>query len=270
MTRRRFASVLIACALAVAACGSTTAPELTDPTEILAAAAAETAAASSVHIELVADGQVSLDLLGAGLAGPIALDDTTLTADVDMTGGDARLTFSAPGVLGLRGELIIVDETAYAKTSLTGSGYQSIDLSQVPTGPAGSAAPSPDADSMLAALSELLADPALEPVKGADVECGTTTCYTVDIELTPNEVAELAAGGSGLPIPSDLPIPIPDIDAASLQLTIRVEKDTTRLAGISIAATIDSVGSIDADVRFSRWNEGVSIDPPPADEVEGG
>jgi hypothetical protein len=253
----------------VAACGGPKAPELTDPTAILQAAATEAADATSVHVDLTVDGEVSLDLLGLGLAGPIRLTDTTATADVDIAGGDARITFSAPGVLGLRGEAIIADDSLYAKTSMTGNDYQVIDLgAAIPPDP-GVVVPSPDSGSMIADLSGMLADPALEPVKGADVDCGTTTCYTVEIELTPNEVAELAAGGSGLPIPSNLPIPIPDIDAASLAVTIRVEKDTMRLAGMSVEAQIDNVGSVEAEIRFSKWDEGVSIDPPPADQIGG-
>ena len=44
-----------------------------------------------------------LDLLGLGTPSAIELDGTTVSADLDLEDGDARATFSAPGLLGLTG-----------------------------------------------------------------------------------------------------------------------------------------------------------------------
>lgn len=267
-TRTTTLAALAMAATLVAACGGQqSVPELTDPTEILAAAAATTAAATSVRIDLTAAGELAIDLTGTGSGAPIELADTTVTADVDIEAGDARATFAIPGLLGLRGELIAVDGTAYAKTSLTGPLYQTFTLGEAaPTDPAAS----PDTASMLTALTEFLAQPGLDPVKGEDVECGTATCYAVTIELTPEELAALGADGAELPIPSGLPIPIPDLGDFGLDLTVRVEKSTTRLAGLTAGVTMGTSGEATAEIRFTKWDEDVTISAPPADQVQGG
>jgi hypothetical protein len=257
-------------ALLVAACGTPAASPLTDPNAILKAALTTTAAATSFHLDLAADGSLSLDLTGTGsAAAPMQLDDTTLNADVDIAGGDAKATFAIPGLLGLAGEAILLDGTAYYKTTLTGPLYQTQTLGDVEPD-----LPSPDPSAiaeMVAELDEFLAQPGVDPVKGADVDCGGTTCYTVEIELTPEELAAMGDGAEA-PIPSGLPLPVPlpDLGDASIDLTIRVEQDTTQLAGVTAVIGIGEAGEITADLTFSKWNEGVSISAPPADQVQGG
>lgn len=255
MTRRGTLALAIAATLAIAACQGQTAPTLTDPDAILAAAVRTTAEQTTVRIDATLDGQVAVDL-GAGSA-PFDLSGSTASADIDLAGGDARTTFS---VSLLTGELIAVDGTTYLKTTLTGPDY----IAQ----PIGGIAPGASADpsTILTALTDLLAQPGLDPVKGDDVECGGTTCYTVVIELTPDELAGL---GGGLAVPTDLPlpIPIPDISAATVQLTVRVTKDTTRLAGLAAAVDLGDSGDLDLDLTFSKWGDPVTIAAPPADQV---
>jgi hypothetical protein len=110
----------------------------------------------------------------------------------------------------------------------------------------------------------MLAQPGVDPVKGDDVACGGTQCYTIKIELTPSEIQAL--GGTG-PAASALPI---DLGAASLSLTIRVEKNTTRLAGLAASVSMGDQGSLTVDLTFSKWDEAVSISAPPADQVQSG
>jgi hypothetical protein len=214
-------------------------------------------------------------MTGTGNALPLSLAGSTANADIDIAGGDARATFTLPGVLGLRGELIAVDGTGYLKTSLTGPGYRS-----VPLGGGAVAAPSasPDTAGMLEGLTTFLARPELAPTKGDDVPCGSTTCYTVNIELTPEELAALTSEAGTMPLPSALPIPLPDLGALGLDLTIRVEQDTTRLAGLTAVialggpaasgATASGGSGTTIDVTFSKWNESVTVTAPPADQVQ--
>lgn len=270
MSRRQLARLTALAALAVAASlglgacqAGPAAPTLTDPNEILAAAVTTTAAAKSVRIDATADGTMTLDLLGAGTPSTIELSGTTLSADLDLEAGNARATFSAPNLLGLTGELIVLDGTSYLKTSLTGPLYR--------VEPVGGDVPVPsgaERASILQGITEFLANPALEPVKGEDVACGNTTCYRVDITLTPDELAALGAGG--LEAPAGLPIPIdmPDLSAATVDLGVLVAKDTTRLTGLE--ATLDLGGGggvVNATVTFSKWDEDVSISAPPADQL---
>ena len=119
-----------------------------------------------------------------------------------------------------------------------------------------------DTKSLVDNVGDLLSKPGVDPVKGDDVACGSTQCYTVKIELTP---AELNALGGSAPVASELPI---DLSAASLNLTIRVEKDTNRLAGIAASVAMGDQGSLTVDLTFSKWDQPVTISAPPADQVQ--
>ena len=277
MTRHLHLTVAIgAIAVLAAACGgSPAASELTDPTAILQAAATQTAAATSVHLDATADGALNLDLTGAGTATPLQLTGSTANGDIDIKGGDARVTFALPGVLGLRGELIAVDGTGYLKTSLTGPNYRTMALG---TGASPQPSASPNTASMLAALSTFLAKPELAPTKGADVPCGSKTCYQVSISLTPEEIAALSKDTGSIALPSALPVPVPDLGNVSVDLTVDVEKDTNHIAGVAAVigtgqpAASGTTGGNDLKlgVTFSTWNEAVSISAPPADQVQSG
>ena len=73
-------------------------------------------------------------------------------------------------------------------------------------------------------MGDLLTQPGIEPVKGEDVACGSKQCYTVNVDLTADELTKIAgAQASSLPVKTD----------GSLKLQIRVEKDTNHLAGIT-------------------------------------
>jgi hypothetical protein len=245
--------------LAVAACQGQTAPTLTDPREILAAAVRTTIEEPSVRIDAAIDGEVAIDVLGSGGA-PIDLSGSTVSADVDLLSGNARATFSL-SLLGLTGELIAVDDIAYLKSTMTGPQYLAVPLDT----PAVAGA-SADPANILSGLTDLLAQPSLDPVKGEDTECGGTTCYTVVIALTPEELANLG-GDTDLPTDLPLPIPLPDLSTARAELTVLVARDTTRLAGLNTALDLGDAGQLDLDLTFSKWGEAVTVSAPPPDQV---
>lgn len=267
MNRRPFraaaTALALALALALAACAGAPPPSpLTDPDEILAAAARSTADASSVHIDAAIDGSLAIDMTGTGsAAAPIRLANTTAAADLDLADGDARVTFAVPALLGLAGELIVVDGTSYLKSTLTGPLYTRQDVGEeLPVDPA-----SADPAGMLDGLADFLAQPGVDPQKLDDAECGAATCYAVRIELTPEELAAL--GGGAQPIPS-LPVPLPvDVGSAGVDMTLLVDKQTTRLSGIDATVTLADAGEITADVTFSKWDEDLTVTAPPADQV---
>lgn len=258
MRRRTLLASIAAAALVVTACGSST-PTLDDPKEILSKAVEKTRDATSFHLALTLDGEISLDLLGTGSTSPMTLAGTKLEGDVDVANGGAKLSLAVPALFGLTGEVILVDGFAYLKTSLTGAKYQKSEVTEA------SPDPSPSGD-MLGDLEAFLERPEIDPKKGADTKCGDADCYTVTIELTAEELAALSSDA-----PDALPsLPIPEIDAGTLTLTILVEKASLHVA--SVAATIDlgDAGSITLGVEFSKWDETVTISPPPDDEVEEG
>ncbi|MDO8485567.1 MAG: LppX_LprAFG lipoprotein [Candidatus Limnocylindrales bacterium] len=245
--------LLTGVAIALTACGGSSLPALTDPNEIITAALKSTESAKSVHIDLTLDGSINADLSGTGApAVSLPLTGTTASADVDMAAGKARATFAVPAFLNLNGELIQIGETSYVKTSLTGPLYEAQQAADsLPVDPT-------DAAGIFDDVGDFFLADGVDPAKGDDVDCGGKQCYTVMIELTPDELAALGAGQAA----GDLPI---DVGAASLALTIRVEKDTYHLAGIKAVASLGDQGSLTFDLTLSKWDQPMDISPPPTD-----
>lgn len=248
--------LLVGLAIVLGACSAgASLPALTDPNEIITAALKATEGAKTVHVEATLDGSVNVDLTGAGGPAPsLPLAGTKATADVDMAGGKAHVTFTVPAFLNLTGDLIQVGQTSYVKTSLSGPLYETQQATDsLPVDPT-------DAAGMLDDVGDFLSADGVDPVKGDDVDCGGKSCYTVVIELTADELAGLAGAAA-----SELPI---DLAAANIAVTIRVEKDTYRLAGIRTVASLGEQGSLTFDVAMSKWDEAVDISAPPADQIK--
>jgi hypothetical protein len=248
-TAPRTVAPLIA-ALLVAACQGQPVALLTDPGQILAAAATTAAAASSVHIDLTAEGTVALDPLGTGAGAPIDLKGTTVNADLDLQNATTRATFSAPAFIGLAGEVIVAD-AAYIKTTLSGPKFS---VTPLPS----------EREPPLKGLTDLLARTDHEPTKGADAPCAGGTCYTLTVPLDAGDLGALTGGAA---IPTDLPIAIPDVSDAAVDLTLHVEQRTTRLADASAVIDLGDTGKVTLQATFTKWNEAVQIAPPPADQV---
>lgn len=258
-TPRRFAAplaLLSGVAIALAACGAPALPALTDPSEIVTAALKATEAAKSVHVDVTLDGTINADLTDSGTATDLPLNGTTATADVDMAGGKAHATFAIPAFLNLNGELIQIGETSYVKTSLTGPQFTTEQATDsLPVDPT-------DAAGIFDDVGDFLLADGVDPVKGDDVDCGGKRCYAVSIELTPEELAALGAGQAealGLPL---------DVGSASLAITIRVEKDTYHLAGMTAVASLGEQGTLTLNLALSKWDEPMDISPPPADQIK--
>jgi hypothetical protein len=250
------AALVIASALlatAVAGCQGQQVKLLEDPDEILAAAVTATTAATSVHVDLKAEGTLAVDLLGSGAQGEVNLVGTTLAADLDIAGQETRATFSAPNLFGLAGEVVLADDTLFIKSTLTGPKFRPSALGAPPENP-------------LKGLADLMARTDLDPVKGPDVPCAGGTCYTLSIRLTADELIDL---GGGVQLPTDLPIPLPDMSGAAVDLTLHVEQVTTRLSGITAEVDLGDTGDLTLEATFTRWNEPLDIAPPPGDQVEG-
>ena len=260
MTRspRRLPAViglLAGAAVAIAACGSPSLPALTDPTEIITAALTATEGAKSVHVEATLDGSISADLTGSGSTTDLPLTGTTASADVDMAGGKAHATIAVPALLNFNADVIQIGETTYLKSSLSGPQYESMEATdELPVDPT-------DASGIFDDLGDFLLADGVDPVKGEDVDCGGKQCYTVMIELTPQELAALGGAGAAAMIPLD-------VSDASLAFTVRVEKDTYHLAGITTVASLGAQGTLTLDVALSKWDQPFDISPPPADQIK--
>ena len=248
--------LLVGVAVVLTACGGPSLPALTDPTEIVTAGLDSTEGARTVHLEITLDGEIDADLTGVGGTGTgIPLTGTTASADVDMAGGKAHATLAVPALLNLNADLIQIGETTYLKSSFGGPQYEIMQATdELPVDPT-------DASGIFDDVGDLLTAEGVDPVKGDDVECGGRQCYTVMIELTPDELAALGGGAVTELIPMD-------IGMASVAFTIRVEKDTRRLAGINSVVSLGDQGSLTLDVAFSKWDQPVDISPPPPDQVK--
>ncbi len=224
-----------------------------------------TSTAKTVRIDGTADGTIGLDLAASQAPAAFELTGTTFSADLDLENGDVRATFSAPALLGLTGEVILVDGTAYLKSTLTGALYREL--------PIGAEIPQPSAAAranMLEEITRLLARQELDPVKAEDVACGGTTCYQVEIALSPEDLAALGAADLEPVDVFAVPIPLPDLAKATVDLTVLVTKDTNRLAGVTADADMGANGAAVVELTFSKWDEPVSISAPPPDQVAPG
>jgi hypothetical protein len=249
----RIRLLVLVALLAAAGCQGQPVALLDDPDEILAAAVTTTTAATSVHVDLKAEGTLTLDLLGGGAQGDINLVGTTLAADLDIAGRKTRATFSSPNLMGLAGEVVVADDTLFLKTTFTGPKFRPSALGEPPENP-------------LKGLADLMSRADLAPVKGPDVPCAGGTCYTLSIPLTADDFVAL---GGGAQLPTGLPIPLPDVSGATVDLTLHVEQVTTRLSGITAAVDLGDTGKLTLEATFTRWNEPMQIAPPPGDQVEG-
>ena len=275
---RRLTVSLVAAVLAIAACQGQPATLLTDPHAILAAAAASTSSATSVHLDLAADGAVEFDPLGTGAGAAVNLRGTTLAADIDLAGNRLHATFASPNLMNIAGEIISIDQTVYLKSSLTGAKYLATSVPNNAVPSAGTSASPAASSKALASLTELLARSDLKPVKGDDVPCAGGTCYTVTLHLSKEDIATL--GGGAAPSPGIAPspdaglpgalagVPLPNLADATAELAIHVEQTTTRLSGIDATIHLGDTGDPHVIATFTKWNDPVTVAAPPADQVQ--
>jgi hypothetical protein len=113
------------------------------------------------------------------------------------------------------------------------------------------------------AIREFLELPGISPTKVADAKCGDNKdCYQIEISLTGEELSALAPdeATSGT-----------DLSEGSLKITFGVEKDTLRMSKVVMSVSAGTDGSADLTLNMTKWDEPVTINEPPADQVtEGG
>lgn len=270
-------AAILGIALLVAAC-TPSKPDLTDPREILDGAVAQIEGASSVRLQLDVSGAIALDLLGSGTARPVLLQGTTLSADLDLAGGRAKVAFAAPAFIGLTGEFIAPGGRAFLKTSLTGPKYLPLDPTDLAPG---TSAPPLSGPVSLAGLASILNDPSVVATKLDDADCADTRCYQIRLEVDPSRLdlglPDLGALGAwsgllGLPgLPGETPIPGsspsvgPPLDP--IVIVVRVAKDTLRPVTLASDITMGDTATLELLLAFSAWGESVSVSAPPDDQV---
>jgi hypothetical protein len=256
----RFAPPIVAVvalfALVVAACGAgaTAAPTLTDPVEILQAGAASLGEMKTLHVRGLVEGELPLDIGGAGGGAPLALDGTTLDADVDVPDSALAVELLAPALFNLRINLVVVDGSSYLRAPiLTGESW----IRQPADGGIGG-----DPGAALEGLSAFLARPELEPEKLPDTRCAETDCYSVRLSV-PAEGLLDALGSLGSSIPGLSGDAVGDVT-----LTVGIRKDNLQLATIDLEVPAGGATPLTVSLELTKVNEPVTIEAPPADEVK--
>jgi len=249
---RRLALSLAALTLVLAACGSAT-PALSDPKEIVTTGIEATTGATAFHMSAEVSGTVTIPDSG----GTFALDGTHLDADFDLEAGSFHMTFAIPALLGFTGEVVQIGTDQYVKSSLTGPKWQHTEVAA--TDPVGEVT---DPTAVLDTVKDFLDKEGVETKKLDDSECGGASCYHVELTIPADQLGSAADATGG--------VVSADMFGDGLVLDLYFTKSDNRLAQITTGVDSESVGSLTVTITFSAWDEDVSIDAPPADEVEEG
>ncbi|HEX2221351.1 MAG TPA: hypothetical protein VHK06_02390 [Candidatus Limnocylindria bacterium] len=253
MSRRILAIALLPAAL-LAACGGAGRPELSDPREIITQGLTALGELDSFRFELAVSGEVSPPETG-GMT--VSLDGTSVSGAVDVGGRRAGIEFAVPTLMGLSGEMRLVDEAMFVKTSLTGERWSRQPLEDEEA--LGAAA---DPAEAIATARDFLSREGVESRKLDDAECGPEderTCYNVELEV-PSEILAEAEGAA------EMADAFPD----GLDLTLLFDKETLHLREASTTVSSPDIGSLNVSLQLTDFDEAVSVEAPPADEVDEG
>jgi hypothetical protein len=259
-------AMLLAAVLVVLAGCSAGPPPIEDPKEIVTRSLEAMQDTESFHMRVDVAGSAPLDLAGTGSdSNSLPLDGTNIEMDVDVAGQKADLTFAIPPLFGLTGDVVVLGDTMYVRMPLLGPKWLKQSASDL-GGEVPLPSPSADTGAAMAELMKILEDPKVAPKKLADEKCGSKDCYRVQMTIPTDELAGEVQGAlaSAAPLPSGLlPSELPDVT-----IDMWVEKDTMRIAKVAVAAAMDPATPITATVTFSKWNEPVTVEAPPPDQVD--
>ncbi len=247
MSRRAPTLIVLAtlAAVSIAACGGSSGPSISDPKEIITKAVATLQAAHTVHIDATVDGTVNPSFVG-GQSAVISVDGSTLSGDIDLAGRNLHLAVAVPALLGMTADVIVINTTTYTRVSLTGDKYvRSV---------AASSTPADNPADLITDLTAFLARPDVTATKKGDAQCGSKTCYTVEVALTADQVRA--------------DVPAVDLGDATVVVSLLVEKDAMRPAGMAISAKGSKVGDLNLKVTYSAWDKAVTINAPAAEQVQ--
>ena len=254
---RRLTPVLVAILVLVAACQST--PAITDPAEIITQGLDATANLKSFHMSLALNGTFTVPNSG----GSFNLDSTSLEADIDIPAKSLHLTFGVPAFLGLTGDLVVIGNDLWVKTSMTGTkwSHQTTSVSASASPGTSSPAESLDPQAMIAKVSEYLKKPGVVTKKLADVDCGDRKCYQVSVTVPSSLMASAGAVASFDPS---------TVFGDGLVLNLLFDRDKLWLTEASTSVKSNTVGTFTSTLSFSKFDQAVTFSPPPSAQVTEG
>jgi hypothetical protein len=234
---------------------------LTDPAEILRRGFQAGAEADSLHMSLSMEGNVTDPETGANMP----LDGITFEGDVDVTVPAMHFTFAAPMLLGLTGEMILIGEDLYFKSSLSGTQWVLMPFSS-----ADLPMPLPTADpsAVAAQVEELLAIEGVTVEKLEDVSCGDGTCYHVRLTIPLDAMAALAGSSGAADYPADFgSVFTEEMFGGPLVVDQLYDRNSLLLYELSFNISPQDVGDIGLTMTFTDYNVPVEISPPPSDQI---
>ena len=263
-TRHLLAALVATIAVVVAACGSSAASPLTDPSEILTKSLTSLDGIKTAHLQLDLSGKVSADLTGTGSSGQLDLAGTNATVDLDVAGKKLHAVGSVPAALNTGGEVIVTADAVYYK--LTGPLSQSDKFTKLPmsslSGSVPSLSPNPSASGAAAAaideIQKALGQLPNKPTLQASQKCGDADCYDVQIKVSAADLAKLDPS-----LASQAPA------QGSATVDIFARTDNLRPAKLVIALDAGSQGSVTLTVN-ATYDGSVNIQAPSADQVTEG
>jgi hypothetical protein len=248
---RRLLPLFVVLAGLLAACAPTT-PALTDPKEIIAKGLEATASLKSAHMELTVDGTLTDPSSGS----TFPLSNTSVEGDVDLANQKLAATFR---VMGFTGEARFIDRSSYVKLGLTGPKWVKADAAAsafgLPVGALG------DVQGAITELRAFLERDGVESRLLDEATCSDRACYHVKVDLSPEllDAAAADAGQSSM-TPSEL---LPE----GVALDLYFDREKLYLSRVAIDLTGSQVGDVTASLAFTKFDESVTIDAPPPDQV---
>ena len=252
MSRRSPALVALFALIAFVACqGTPSAPELTDPKEILVQSTATLADVKSVSIAGRFDGNVSAPGMGE-----FDLSTLTMAIEADVDAKKARIQVDAPSLLGTKADVIVVPEGAFIKVTGPLAGMMGLDPTGKYTRQDVDSTDVPDAatdpDKAVEELRENIDKLPAPPEKLADEKCGDQDCYHVRIALTAEQLAALSPDAAG--------------QAGAVTFDVWARKNDLRPAKVSFSIETDQLGTIGGTFEFT-YDQSITIQAPPDSEV---
>jgi hypothetical protein len=242
---------------------------ISDPYEIITQSLGQLQDVQTLHLEGELDGSVNVGALPGlpggpliGLLGKVKVDNSTISGDVNFVYRAAHISASVPNLLGLTLDYIAVDGELYTKVSLSGDKYSKTPLSG--TLPEAFLDPSASLDMVGAAsmLRATMSQAGVTAVRvGRDKVDGRDAHHVV--VFIPKEAADKAIG-------SALGSAAAGITIDSLSVDYWAYVDSLQPARLTVKASSASLGDLTMSVTMTRYNQPVTIAPPPNDQVKTG
>jgi hypothetical protein len=250
---RRLIPILAVVALFLAACGPAAAPTppALDARQVVTKGIDATTKLKSFHAAVVLDGTVNIPQMGTG---SLKLKGTELAGDFDLANKQAHLTFSVPTLLGLEGEVVATEAATYIKTSLTGPKWQKQenDAGVLPD-------EVQDPTKALSDVEAFLDREGVELRNLDDAACGESTCYHVQLTI-PSEALNDAAASAGTSAS--------DVVGEALVIDLQFDRTTLYLTSASTSVEAEEMGTLNATLTLSAFDQPVAVTTPPDAEVD--